>query len=197
MLPIDRPLAVALLGAASLFCLNACSAPTAEDVRIARQAMPISEVSLMLRGGNSQINIINEVNRRHIPETISAALEADLRQQRAGEDLIAALKDEKNLLTRSQRVAFTEWTNTRAEHVSGPRSQPNADQSETDGERRQRLENLNQQNLNNIERNQAEQVNRDYRQETSRSRLEGGRERYSTPYPILYATPSRRRPPSG
>src|SRR5713101_5210975 len=99
-----------------LFALNACdkpaaedAKPTAEDVRIGRRAMPISEASLMLRNGYSQKAIVAEVNRRHIPEKISGATEVELTANGAGPDLIAALKDENNLLTRNQKGAYDEW----------------------------------------------------------------------------------------
>ena len=52
------------------------SPATAEDLRIGRQAMPISEVKLMLHG-TSQDSITDEVKRRHIPEKISPATEVN------------------------------------------------------------------------------------------------------------------------
>ena len=73
-------IAMALIGA------NACSRrspATAEDLRIGRQAMPISEVKLMLHGGSSQDSITDEVKRRHIPEKISVATEIELAESGA------------------------------------------------------------------------------------------------------------------
>jgi hypothetical protein len=82
------------------------SPATAEDLRIGRQAMPISEVKLMLHGGSSQDSITDEVKRRHIPEKISAATEIELTESGAKPAVIAALKDENNILTRNQKDAF-------------------------------------------------------------------------------------------
>jgi len=92
-------IATALIGASAYLHR---SPATAEDLRIGRQAMPISEVKLMLHGGSSQDSITDEVKRRHIPEKISAATEIELTESGAKPVLIAALKDGNNILTENQ-----------------------------------------------------------------------------------------------
>ena len=96
-------IAMALIGA---IACSRRSPATAEDLRIGRQAMPISEVKLMLHGGSSQDSITDEVKRRHIPEKISAATEIELTESGAKPAVIAALKDENNILTENQKDAF-------------------------------------------------------------------------------------------
>jgi hypothetical protein len=79
---------------------------TAEDVRIARQAMPLTDVSLMLRSGYKQDAIIAEVRKKRIPAPPDAAAEDSLVQSGASPALVAALKAKENLLTANQREAF-------------------------------------------------------------------------------------------
>jgi hypothetical protein len=79
---------------------------TAEDLRIARQAMPLSNVSLMLRSGCKQDAIIAEVRKKHVPGPPDAETEDSLVQSGASPALIAALKAKENLLTENQREAF-------------------------------------------------------------------------------------------
>jgi hypothetical protein len=101
-------IATALIGASAYLHR---SPATAEDLRIGRQAMPISEVKLMLHGGSSQDSITDEVKRRHIPEKISAATEIELTESGAKPVLIAALKDEIIFLPRTRRTPSTsEWS---------------------------------------------------------------------------------------
>jgi hypothetical protein len=186
MKPTPGSIQAAVLGAL-LFASAACAPPTAEDVRIGRQAMPISEVSLMLGGGSSQKSIIADVNRRHIPERISAALELELSDKGAGPGLIAALKDEKNILTRNQKHVFAKWMNDRA---TQPRPNHGSEQSvavaQSNAEQRehQRLLGLQQENSRNIERNQALQADRERAQAKSTNRFEAGRNASG-----IYATP--------
>lgn len=79
---------------------------TAEDVRIARQAMPLNDVSLMLRSGYKQDAIIADVRKKRIPAPPDAAAEDSLVQSGASPALIAALKAKENLLTANQKEAF-------------------------------------------------------------------------------------------
>ena len=118
-------IAMALIGANAYLRR---SPATAQDLRIARQAMPISEVKLMLHGGSSQDSITDEVKRRHIPEKISAATELELTESGAKPALIAALKDENNILTENQKDAFDERAALRAERtqLTGLPSRPMA-----------------------------------------------------------------------
>ncbi len=148
--------------------VNAAPAPlTAEDVRIGREAMPLSEVSFMLRGGTSQPTIIADVNRRHIPEKISPELELQLSENGAGPNLIAALKDEKNILTRNQKNAFDKNMNDDATRQQG-RAQASQTaavaRSQTQEEERQRLVALQNETYRIVEKKQKEQAAHDANQ---------------------------------
>jgi len=79
---------------------------TAEDLRAARQAMPLSDVSLMLRSGYKQETIIAEVRKKHIPAPPDSAAEGSLVGSGASPALMAALKAKDNLLTENQKQAF-------------------------------------------------------------------------------------------
>jgi hypothetical protein len=80
--------------------------PLPEDLRAARKAMPISEVSLMLRSGFNEQAIIAVVERRHIPEKPDAKKENSLLRLGATPPLMRALKTDANVLTKKQREAF-------------------------------------------------------------------------------------------
>jgi hypothetical protein len=159
-------------------------AQTAEDVRIGRQAMPISEVSLMLRGGTSQNALIADVNRRHIPEKISAALELDLKDKGAGLGLIAALKEENNVLSENQKNAFDKRMEGRVVPMGHGSQQSNAfAQSNAEQQEHQRLLGLQRDNLRNIEQNQAAQSSREQTQANSHYQFDGRNSggKYATP----------------
>jgi hypothetical protein len=79
---------------------------TAEDLRIARQAMPLSDVSLMLRSGYKQQAIIAEVRKKRVSAPPDAAEEVSLAESGASPALIAALKAKENLLIANQKEAF-------------------------------------------------------------------------------------------
>jgi DNA repair exonuclease SbcCD ATPase subunit len=79
---------------------------TAEDLRIARQALPLSDVSLLLRSGNRQEAIIAEVRKKRVSAAPDAATEDSLLRSGASPALIAALKARENLLTPNQKEAF-------------------------------------------------------------------------------------------
>jgi hypothetical protein len=79
---------------------------TAEDLRLARQAMPLSDVSLMLRSGYKQEAIIAEVRKKRVSAAPDAATEVSLVDSGASPALINALKAQENLLTQNQREAF-------------------------------------------------------------------------------------------
>jgi hypothetical protein len=79
---------------------------TAEDLRAARQAIPLSDVSLMLRSGYKQEAIIAEVRKKHVPAPPDATTEDSLVGSGASPALIAALKAKENLLTENQKQAF-------------------------------------------------------------------------------------------
>jgi len=89
-------------------CDKLWPAVTAADEQAARHAMPISEVSLMVRNHYDQNKIIAEIERRHVPVAIDAKTEESLIRFGAKPALIAALKNEANVLTRMQKQAFDE-----------------------------------------------------------------------------------------
>jgi hypothetical protein len=107
----------------ALLILSACNRPpasvplTAEDLRIARQAMPLSGVSLMLRSGYKQEAIIAEVRKKRVPAPPDAAAEDSLLQSGASPALIAALKAKENLLTANQREAFENFAAEKTQRV--------------------------------------------------------------------------------
>lgn len=80
--------------------------PTAEDIRIGRQAIPIKEVSLLARNGLHK-DALAAVVRRHIPEELSAEEELKLKGV-AQPALIAAMKDPQYILTPAQKDVYDE-----------------------------------------------------------------------------------------
>jgi hypothetical protein len=79
---------------------------TAEDLQRARQALPLSEISLMMRSGYKQEAIVADVERRRVPEKPDAQTEDALIQAGASPTLIRALKDKKNILTENEKQAY-------------------------------------------------------------------------------------------
>ena len=164
-------IATALIGASAYLRR---SPATAEDLRIGRQAIPISEVS-HADGGSSQNSIIDDVKRRHIPEKINAAMEIELTESGAKPALIAALKDGDNILTENQKDAFDKrmelanatWQSLAATQSSVALAQVNAEEQE-----RQRQASLQQENLRNIERREREQAAKDREMAASHSKWE-------------------------
>jgi hypothetical protein len=137
--------------------------------------MPISEVKLMLHGGSSQDSITDEVKRRHIPEKISAATEIELTESGAKPALIAALKDENNILTENQKDAFDkrmELANATRQGLAAMQSSAASAQANAESQERQRQASLQQENLRNIDRRQQEQAAKDREMAQSHSRLE-------------------------
>jgi hypothetical protein len=135
-------------------------APTAEDVRVARQAMAISEVSLMLRSGYKEQVIIAEISRRHVPEKPDVKTEAMLLRSGASPALIQALRNDANVLTRNQKRAYDNLAADRAGRAEQKRaaSEDEApDPIEAENRERQRKQLLAQQTLQ-IARNTEERV---------------------------------------
>lgn len=98
------PQTIAIL-AALLFLNGACNrAPSAEDVRIGREAISINEVSLLARTGLAK-EAVAAVKQRHVPEQLSAAEDLQFRGF-ANAELLAALKDPKNILTPTQKDIY-------------------------------------------------------------------------------------------
>jgi hypothetical protein len=110
------------LGSA-LIILSGCNRPpapaplTVEDLRIARQAMPLSDVSLMLRSGYKQEAIIAEVRKKRISAPPDAAAEDSLLESGASPALVEALKARENLLTANQKEAFDNFAAEKTQRV--------------------------------------------------------------------------------
>lgn len=132
----------------ALLILSVCNRPpapvplTAEDLRIARQAMPLNDVSLMLRSGYKQEAIIAEVRKKRVPAPPDATVEDSLLQSGASPALMAALKARENLLTANQREAFdnlaAEKTQRVQQEASSREQEAVAAQQVENNERKQR-----------------------------------------------------------
>ena len=147
------------LGLAALVMLLSfgCAQPpppplTADELRVARQAMPLADVSLMLRSGYKQPSIIAEIERRHVSEAPDAAAELNLVNAGATAQLIQAVKSKENLLSPQQKQAFDEHRGQTAERVQQEaarhREELYAQQREQENDRARR-QHLFQQTVNN------------------------------------------------
>jgi len=92
------------------------ASPTTNDAWVARHAMNVGDVLLMLKGGDTQQTIINEVKRRHFVGNLVEATELELTLAGARHELISALKDKNNWLTESQEQAYGKLM---AQHPAG------------------------------------------------------------------------------
>jgi hypothetical protein len=148
------------LGLGLVVCLlPACSRPpedlrpTAEDIRIARTALSLKEVSLMLRTGSSQSELVPEIKRRRVPEKIDGAMEDKLIASGANALLIATLKTAENVLTPKQKLAFDQYQAERAslaEEAAAARRTETATQISLQLEEQQRGQYLQVQTARNI-----------------------------------------------
>jgi hypothetical protein len=82
------------------------ASPTTNDLWVARHAMSVGDVLLMLKGGDTQQTIINEVKRRRFVGNVVESTELELTLNGARHELISALKDKDNWLTDSQEQAY-------------------------------------------------------------------------------------------
>jgi PBP1b-binding outer membrane lipoprotein LpoB len=80
--------------------------PAADDVWVARHAMSLGDVLLMLKAGYTEKTIIAEVKRRHFVGNLVEATELQLTLAGARHELISALKDKDNWLTEPQEQAY-------------------------------------------------------------------------------------------
>jgi hypothetical protein len=93
------------------------ASPTAEDLRIARQAMAPGEVGLLLRGGYKQDVIIAEVRKKRLSAPLDAVTEDSLLHSGASPALLAAMKAPENILTPTQRQAFENFAAEKTQRV--------------------------------------------------------------------------------
>jgi hypothetical protein len=110
---MNNPIPSKIVLLAALLCaVSACNRsttstmPTAEDTRIGRQAISVSEVSLLARSGLHK-EALDSVKQRHIPAPLTAEEELKLRDF-AKPELLAAVKDPQNILTPPQKDAYDE-----------------------------------------------------------------------------------------
>lgn len=129
--------------------------PTAEDVRIGRRAISVSEVSLLARSGLHK-EALAAVQQRRIPAELSAEEELKLRGF-AKAELLAALKDPQNILTPVQKDAYDE---ARAHQLAQSEQAANA----------QALQANNQRQLASVQSEQAFAATMAEQQETERRR---------------------------
>jgi hypothetical protein len=80
--------------------------PTTNDLWVARHAMTVDDVLLMLKGGDTQKTIIGEIKRRHFAGNVVEATELELTLNGARHELISELKDKDNWLTEPQEQAY-------------------------------------------------------------------------------------------
>jgi hypothetical protein len=127
---------------------------TAEDLRIARQAMPLSHVSLMLRSGYKQEAIIADVRKKRVTAPPDAAAEISLVESGASPTLIAALKVKENLLTANQREAFDNLAADKTQRVqqeATSRQQEEMAAQQAENNERQRRTHAVQQTVRNAQ----------------------------------------------
>ena len=133
---------------------------TADELRVARQALPLAEVSLMLRTGYGQNDIIAEVQRRRVSEAPSAVAEANLAKDGASPKLLEALKSQANVLTRLQKEAFDQHRSQVAvqaqQQVARHQQNLQAQQQQQENDR-QRRHQLSQQTLANARAAEAKE----------------------------------------
>jgi hypothetical protein len=126
--------------------------PTAEDLRIARQAMAPGDVGLLLRGGYKQDVIIAEVRKKRLSAPLDAATEDALLHSGASPALIAAMKAPENVLTATQRQAFDNFAaekTQRAQQEASSRQQATVAAQQAENEDRQRRAAMLQQTVQN------------------------------------------------
>lgn len=151
------PIAVVL----ALASCNKTTEPTAEDIRVARGAIPINEVLLMVRAGYKEPNILKEVQTRRIPEKIDGETEAKFASSGASAKVIAALKSKNNALTEIQKIVFDRNQGEKRMNLEqSAQSRQNEAVAREQEEQRElnRRRNLQQQTMQNINRNQSAQV---------------------------------------
>lgn len=213
------PLQTIALLAALLFIGAACNraptvdnvrrSPTADDVRIGREAISLSEVSLLARTGLAK-EALDAVKQRHIPERLSAEEEVFFRGF-ANAELLAALKDANNILTPVQKDAYDEAKGKQAIQKEREAIKKSLEANtllqrayETSSVEQQEIErraHLSRIALRGSEQRIAEQAARErqkIREIEAQSRLtdEQNRNRpyYGRLYPVYHTTPSVPRP---
>jgi hypothetical protein len=85
---------------------TATATAAAEDARVGRNVMSIAEVVAELRAGVPREQVLQHVRTRRIASLAVEANDLELAANGAGRELIAALKDPKNLPTAAQEAAY-------------------------------------------------------------------------------------------
>jgi hypothetical protein len=86
----------------------------AEDLRVAQNVMPLTEVIAELSSGTPSGTVLEHVKQRHIATLCVAGDELRFAANGANHELLSALKDQKNLLTPAQETAYMQFV-SRAE----------------------------------------------------------------------------------
>jgi hypothetical protein len=163
----DRFATLAFTLLAMLLTLAGCAkppgvpVPTAEDRRIAKQAIALSEVLLRLRGGEREQQVLAEVTARRVPEVVDSITENKLLDARASSAFIAALKAPENVLTAAQKIAYDEYRSEqeRAEQQDlANRRQLAAVEESARVAEIQRRQYYQQQTLSNIRQRESQQA---------------------------------------
>ena len=126
-------------GVVLIGCDRAVNAPpetfSAEDLQAARNAITLGEVSLMLRSGHNQAEIVREVKQRHLAEKPDARTEETVRRFGATTALLEALKNDANILTPGQQRAHQALVAEReAQPMSSERRAGSSQQGARNGE---------------------------------------------------------------
>lgn len=80
--------------------------PSPADLMVARKAISLRDVSLMVRSGYKEQAIMAEITGRRVSETLDAPTESALRRSAASPALIEVLKTDANVLTQSEKEAY-------------------------------------------------------------------------------------------
>jgi hypothetical protein len=201
------PQTLAIL-ATLLFTIGACNrGPTAEDVRIGRGAISLSEISLLARTGLTK-EALAAVKQRRVPQHLSAEEELKFRGF-ANAELLAALKDANNILTPAQKDIYNEEKGRQEIQKEQETNRKNLEAnnllqrayetSSVEQDEAQRRANLSQVALRQSEQRTAEQTARERQQLwdiEARSRLQDQQNRNRPNYvPYFPATRTTTPPP--
>lgn len=93
-----------------------------EDIRVARNVMALSEVIAELSSGTKSAVVLEHVRERHIATLCVEGDELKFAANGANRELLAALKDQKNLLTPTQETVYMPMVAER--HAQAARAKP-------------------------------------------------------------------------
>jgi hypothetical protein len=124
----------------------------AEDLQAAQRAIAPAEVSLMVRSGHNQSEIVKQIEQRRLTAKVDARTEEVVRRFGASPVLIQALKNDANVLSPSQQRAYQGLVAEReARAEATPLIEPGQVQSQPYALERQRRQQLAEQTLKNAQ----------------------------------------------